>query len=114
MREKIKKKMKIKIPKSYIVVFIIIILIAIYLIGSWFGWFSPNDLFHLISTFIIGWISIILLAIIGAGIIGMLFGYKIFAIRNFTPFEEGVLEMIEDIKEIKERLGKIEEELKRK
>lgn len=113
MREKI-EKIKIKIPKLYVVGIIILIAFVLFVAGIFLDWFSLKDIFWYMMTFVLGWVVILILAILGAGLIGMLFGYRIFAIRNFTPFEEGVLEMKDDLREIKEKLKILEEELKKK
>jgi hypothetical protein len=59
-------------------------------------------------AFVFSLIAIAILSIVGAIFIGMYWSHKYFSARNFTPFEEEMLKMRADVKEIKEKIHKLE------
>jgi polyferredoxin len=104
--------MKVKTPPAYIFWLILILVIAI-LIGVPFTLIAFNildfqDIFLYIISGIVGWSVIIVLALIGAIFVGMMLSHRILTVGTFTPFEEEMLKMREDIKAIKEKLGKMD------
>ena len=107
-------KIKYRIPSIFIVLVIILVIIAIILIGFLSGLLEVEDL---LLNFM-GWISMLVaittLAVVGAVLLGMYLGHRILSRRGFTPFEVSMLEMHEDIKDIKDRVKKLEGELKAK
>jgi hypothetical protein len=56
-------------------------------------------------------VSITTLAIVGAIFLGMYLSHRILSKRGFTPFEISMLEMHEDIRDIKKRVDEMEKEL---
>lgn len=108
------KKYKIKLTKSFIFITILIAIIAATLIFIWSGVIDIGDVFEWIRWFIFSAFLVIIFAIVGALFIGLLLGHKLLSVSGFTPFEEGMLEMKDDIKKINEKLKNIEELLKRK
>lgn len=103
--------MKVKTPPSYIFWMILIMVIAI-LIGvpltlNVLGILDIQDIFIYMISSIVGWSSIIILALIGAIFVGMMISHRILTVGAFTPFEEEMLKMREDIKAIDEKLDNI-------
>jgi predicted membrane protein len=86
-------KFKVKIPKSFI--FWIILFCIIALLVALFLYPDITDVFFYIRTAIVAWTALILLALIGAIFL---------SIGGFTPFEEEMLKMREDIKAINKKL----------
>ncbi|WP_455391907.1 hypothetical protein [[Eubacterium] cellulosolvens] len=105
---------KYRIPTIFIVLVIVLIIIAILLIGFLSGIFEVMDLVLNFVGFISMLVSITTLAIVGAIFLGMYLSHRILTKRGFTPFEISMLEMHEDVREIKKRLGKLEKELQSK
>ncbi|MEW5760835.1 MAG: hypothetical protein AB1779_08730 [Candidatus Thermoplasmatota archaeon] len=99
--------MEIKIPISYIFIIFCIVAIALFISLSWIGIIPYENIFFFITTVIIGWVAFIIIAIIGGFLTGMFLSHRILSIGAFTPFEEEMLKMREDIKEIKEEIKKI-------
>ncbi|MEW6070460.1 MAG: phage holin family protein [Candidatus Thermoplasmatota archaeon] len=100
-----------KIPKLYILTIIVLAFLGAFIFCLWFGVITFSDLqylYALLSTFILGWIVVILFAIIGAVFVGMYLSHRILLTKDFTPFEKSMLEMKEDIAEIKKKLDSIE------
>jgi hypothetical protein len=101
-------KLKVKTPFSYvlwiIVLFIIALLIVVPLISIFTGILDINDVYFWAVGTIISWSALIILALIGAIFVGMLLSHRILSTGTFTPFEEEMLRMREDIKAINEKL----------
>jgi uncharacterized membrane protein (UPF0182 family) len=105
--------MKVRTPPSYIFWIILIMVIAI-LIGvpltlNVLGILDFQDIFIWMLSSIVGWSAIIILALIGAIFVGMMLSHRILTVGAFTPFEEEMLKMREDIKSINKKLDKIME-----
>ncbi|MEM4160502.1 MAG: hypothetical protein QXJ27_01875 [Thermoplasmata archaeon] len=61
--------------------------------------------------FVFGITIIAILAVIGALFVGVFIAYRVFTSRGFTPYEEEILKVAEDVHKISERTEKIEKEL---
>lgn len=106
--------MKVKTPPAYIFWIILILVIAIFIgipfILIAFNILDIQDIFLYMMGGIVGWSVIIVLALIGAIFVGMMLSHRILTIGAFTPFEEEMLKMREDIKAIKEKMDKMEKD----
>jgi uncharacterized membrane protein (UPF0182 family) len=106
--------MKVKTPPSYILWFIVLLVIGVVIIVPWmldiFGIVDFDEIFIWVMGTLIGWTVIIVLALIGAIFVGMLLSHRILSIGAFTPFEEEMLKMSEDIKAIKKKLDKMDKD----
>lgn len=106
--------MKVKTPPSYILWFIVLIVIGVVIVIPWMlditGIVDFDEIFLWVMGTLVGWTVIIVLALIGAIFVGMLLSHRILSIGAFTPFEEEMLKMREDIKSIKKKLDKMDEE----
>ena len=98
-------RLKVKTPFSFFLWIILFCIIA--LIFALFFYPEITDVFVYIRAAIVGWIVLIVLALIGAIFIGMLLSHRILSIGGFTPFEEEMLKMREEIKAINEKLEKL-------
>jgi MFS superfamily sulfate permease-like transporter len=63
-------------------------------------------------AFVFSLIAIAILSIVGAIFIGIYVSHSYFSARGFTPFEEEMLKMRADVKEIREKVEKLEKSLK--
>jgi hypothetical protein len=68
------------------------------------GLISLSDIIANFFIFLLALVTITILAIIGAIFVGMFISHRIFSVKGFTPFEEEMLKMREDLKEIKKAL----------
>ncbi len=98
-----------RIPTSLIIISIFILLIGGIGLAMLLGWIQFEDIIHNFISFVFIMVLIAFLAIIGAIFIGMFISHRIFSASGFTTFEEEMLQMRKDVKEIKEQLEKIEE-----
>ncbi len=57
------------------------------------------------------WAGVLLMAMIGAMLIGMVVSYRVLAYREFTPFEREMMEMRLEVTEMKETLAELRERL---
>ncbi|MDI6855450.1 MAG: hypothetical protein QMD21_01520 [Candidatus Thermoplasmatota archaeon] len=104
-----------KIPKLYILTMVILMILGFFIFAVTFRVISLPDITYLytaLSTFLLGWIAILILAIIGAVFLGMYLSHRILLTKDFTPFEKAMLEMKEDIAEINRKLDSIEGKIK--
>ena len=105
------KELKYRIPLIYIFILIILIVIAIWIVGTFSGLIPIYDILLNFVGFISMLISITMLAVVGAIFLGMYLSHRILSKKGFTPFEISMMEMHEDIKELKGRIKDIEKKL---
>ena len=108
------RDLKYRIPLTFYYLVIILVVIAIWIIGTLSGLIPIKDILLNFIGFISMLVSITMLAIIGAIFLGMFLSHRILSKRGFTPFERSMLEMHEDIKEMKKRMTKLESEINHK
>jgi hypothetical protein len=103
--------MKIRTPPSYILWFVVLIVIGLIIIVPWILVILEivdfDEIFLWVMGTLIGWSTIIVLALIGAIFVGMMLSHRILSIGAFTPFEEEMLKMREDIRAINEKLDSV-------
>ena len=58
-------------------------------------------------VFILALMVVSVLSIIGAVFVGMFVSHRILSTKGFTPFEQEMLRMRQDVRELSERLGEI-------
>jgi amino acid permease len=102
------KELKYRIPLIYIFLLIVLIIIASWIIGSITGLIPIEDILLNFIGFVSMLVTITMLAVVGAIFLGMYLSHRILTKKGFTPFEISMLEMHEDIKELKHRLIKLE------
>jgi hypothetical protein len=98
-------RFKVKTPKSLIGWIILLLIIVLFLTL----FFSPEitDVFFFVRMAIVTWVALILMALIGAIFFGMFLSHRILSIGGFTPFEEEMLKMREDINTINKKLDSL-------
>ena len=92
---------KRKINKQYYIWTVIILALAGFLIGAITGIIPFEDLLANFAVFVFTLVIITILSIVGAGFLGMVFSHRLLTMQGFTPFEEEMLRMREDDKQIK-------------
>lgn len=71
-----------------------------------------NDIISYFFVFVLALVIIAVLAVIGAGFMGVFISHRIFSLKSFTPFEEEMLQMRREVKEIKKKIDELAEEEK--
>ena len=89
---------------------LVFVLIAV-LAGQLLGFISVESALSNFYLFIIVLLSVTVLAIIGAVFLGIFISHRIYTAKDFTPFENEMLGMKEEIGRIVERLDKLAEEI---
>lgn len=84
---------------------IIGVLVAIE-IGVVTGRLTPDPIGSFL-VFIFALMVISILSIIGAVFVGMFVSHRILSTKGFTPFEQEMLRMRQEVRELSERLGEI-------
>lgn len=76
-------------------------------IGVLTGRITPGDLFGSFFVFIGALLVISVLSIIGAVFVGIFVSHRILSMKGFTPFEQEMLRMRQEIRELNERVSEI-------
>ncbi len=108
------RKIKYRIPFVYYFLLLILVIITIWIIGTYSGIIPITDILLNFIGFISMLISITMLAVIGAIFLGMYLSHRILTKKGFTPFEISMLEMHEDIKYMKKQIAKLKNDLNNK
>jgi predicted membrane protein len=66
-----------------------------------------TDVVSYFFLFVLALVIIAILAVIGAAFMGVLISHRIFSIKSFTPFEEEMLQMRKEVKDIKKTLEEL-------
>jgi hypothetical protein len=106
-------ELKYRIPLIYFLILLILGVIAIWIIGTLSGLIPIKSILLNFVGFISMLVSMTMLAIVGAIFLGMYLSHRILSKKGFTPFEVSMMEMHEDIKEIKGRVNYLEKKLKK-
>jgi len=95
--------LEFRLPRLYV---FIIVLVTLFSVLNLAILFYGQNLFIYYSA-IWSWSGILLLALVGAMLIGMLIPHRLFVYREFTPFERDMMEMRVEVAECKETLAAI-------
>ncbi len=95
-----KPSLEFRLPRLYVFILVMAII---------FSAFNILILFYGRNLFIYfqaiwSWSGVLLLALIGAMLIGMFLSFRLLAYREFTPFERDMMEMRVEVGECKEML----------
>jgi cytochrome c biogenesis protein CcdA len=102
-----KPALQFQLPRLYVFIIVIAILFSVLnVVVLFYG----RNLFLYFQA-IWSWAGILLIALLGAMIIGMFLSYRMLAFREFTPFEREMMEMRLEVDECRELLSQIKERL---
>ena len=91
------------------------LLIVGVLVVIWGGvllqWITPGNPVTSVLGFVFALVVIAILAIIGAVFLGMVISHRIMSGAAFTPFEEEMLKMRQEVRDLHSRLDAIAEKL---
>lgn len=96
-----------RLPRLYV---FIIIMVALFSALNVAILFYGRNLFIYYSA-IWSWSIILLVALVGAMLVGMAISHRIFTYREFTPFERDMMEMRVDVDECKRILNAVHEHI---
>ncbi len=85
---------------------IIAVLAAIW-VGVLTGYLTPGDIVGSFLGLVFALVVISILAIIGAVFLGMVISHRIMSGRGFTPFEEEMLKMRQEVRDLHDRIDAI-------
>ncbi len=66
-----------------------------------------TDVIAYFFLFVLALVIIAVLAVIGAAFMGVLISHRMFSAKSFTPFEEEMLQMRKEVKEIREAVKEL-------
>jgi len=85
---------------------IVAVLVAIE-IGVLTGFITPAGLISQFLTLIVGLVVISVFAFVGAIFLGIFVSHRILSGKGFTPFEQEMLRMRQDLRELNDRIEQI-------
>ncbi len=96
-----------KVSRWALLWLLIVAVLAAIWIGVLTGRLTPGDLVGSFLGFVFALVVIAILAIIGAVFLGMVISHRIMSGAAFTPFEEEMLKMRQEVRELHDRLDAI-------
>ncbi|MCJ2512464.1 MAG: hypothetical protein LN409_03820 [Candidatus Thermoplasmatota archaeon] len=103
--------MNTKISKWTLLWLVIVIILTVVLGAQVTGVITFGDIIANFFLFLVVLVVIAILAIIGAMFVGVFVSHRIFSVKAFTPFEEEMLRMREEVAEIREVIERIDGQL---
>jgi predicted membrane protein len=91
----------------------LVIMLMIVLVAQMTDVITFGDIIANFFLFLVVLVIIAILAIIGAMFVGVFISHRIFSVKAFTPFEEEMLRMREEVAEIKEALERMDDQSER-
>ncbi len=79
--------------------------------GVYIGWITPGNLITSFFLIVLGLVVLAVLALIGAVFLGMVISHRIMAGQGFTPFEEEMLKMRQEVRELHDRVDVLVQKL---
>ena len=103
--------MSIRISKWTLLWLTIVIMLIVVLGAQMTGVVTFGDIIANFFLFLVVLVIIAILAVIGAMFVGVFISHRIFSVQAFTPFEEEMLRMREEVAEIKEAVERMDGKL---
>lgn len=85
--------------------------LAVLWFGVYIGWITPGNLITSFFLIVLGLVVLAVLALIGAVFLGMVISHRIISGQGFTPFEEEMLKMRQEVRELRDRVDILVEKL---
>lgn len=101
----------VKVSRWTLLWLLIVGVLVVVWIGVLLGRITPGDLVGSFLGFVFALVVIAILAIIGAVFVGMLVSHRIMSAQGFTPFEEEMLRMRQEVRSLQERVEAIASKL---
>ena len=83
---------------------LIVAVLAVIELGILMGWITPGNLVVYFYVFVYAIVLVAILAIIGAVFLGTVISHRIMSGQAFTPFEEEMLKMRQEVRELHDRM----------
>ncbi|MEK6810601.1 MAG: hypothetical protein AABY19_03270 [Candidatus Thermoplasmatota archaeon] len=96
-----------KISRWTLVWLVVVGLLISIEVGIVTGRINPFDVVTFFFIMVSALVVIAVLAIIGATFVGIYISHRILAARDFTPFEQEMLKMSEEVKRLSERVAEV-------
>ncbi len=100
-----------KVSRWTLVWLLIVGVLAVLWFGVYIGWITPGNLITSFFLIVLGLVLLAVLALIGAVFLGMVISHRIIAGQGFTPFEEEMLKMRQEVRELHDRLDALIEKM---
>lgn len=100
-----------KVSRWTLVWLLIVGVLAVLWFGVYIGWITPGNLITSFFLIVLGLVLLAVLALIGAVFLGMVISHRIIAGQGFTPFEEEMLKMRQEVRELHDRMDVLLEKM---
>ena len=100
-----------RLSRSVLIWILIVSVLVAIEIGILTGLINPSDPITSLFTFVFALAAISILSIIGAVFIGMFVSHRILTTQSFTPFEQEMLHMRGELRELTQQIEQIAERL---
>ena len=100
-----------KVSRWTLLWLLIIGVLAVIWVAVLLGYLTPSDIVGSFLTLVFALVVISVLAIIGAVFLGMVISHRIMSGQAFTPFEEEMLKMRQEVRDLHDRIEVIADKL---
>ncbi len=101
-----------KVSRWTLLWLVIVGLLAAIELAILFGVVNPYDVVTFFFIMVAALVVIAVLAVIGAAFLGIYISHRILSTRDFTPFEQEMLQMADEVRKLAEKVDAISRELK--
>jgi len=102
----------VKVSRWTLVWLVVVGLLIAIEVAILFGVVNPYDVVTFFFIMVSALVVIAVLAIIGAMFLGLYISHRILSTQAFTPFEQEMLQMAEDVKRLSDKVDALSRELK--
>jgi small-conductance mechanosensitive channel len=106
----VKPILEFRLPRLYVFIILMVAMFSILNVAILF--YGPN--LYIYYSAIWTWSIILLMALVGAMLIGMAISHRLFTFREFTPFEKDMMEMRVEVDECMKMIEAIHDHIKEK
>lgn len=103
--------MRPRIPVGLVTVSLVLLATGAFVALAWLGVIPLESWFLFVLNQILSLVAVALLAAIGGIFLGMLLAHRMLATREFSPVERAMMESAQDVKALRERMERLEENL---
>jgi hypothetical protein len=101
----------VKVTRWTLLWLLIVGVLVVIWAGVYIGWITPGNLITSFFLIVLGLVVLAVLALIGAVFLGMVISHRMLAGQDFTPFEEEMLKMRQEVRELRDRVDVLLEKM---
>ncbi len=94
------------LPAPYVIALVGLLGLALLWILTWMGVPPFDNIETFILANLLGLLAVVVLGVLGGAFVGLLLAQRIFAPREFSPFERTIVERLNEIRERQDAIDK--------